>query len=326
MEEDEIFMRRCLELAALGLGNVQPNPMVGAVIVANGRIIAEGWHRKFGEAHAEINALRQVENTEILKHATLYVNLEPCSHFGKTPPCVDAVLAARIPRVVVGTVDPNPLVGGRGVEKLRAHGIEVRTPVLEDECLELNRRFFTAHQKHRPYIILKWAQTRDGFMDVKRDKPGQEYHYWITNNELRTLVHQWRAEEDALLVGYNTFLNDKPQLTTRDFPGKNPIPIILERDKAKIGEDYFDLGNNDETLHNLLHILWQKNIQSIIVEGGRKTLDRFLQADLCDEMRVLIGNQTWHEGTPAPALNRQPDSEMSVNDNKVCFYRIKKKK
>lgn len=316
----DFFMQRCLELASLGLGSVQPNPMVGAVIVANGIVIGEGWHRKYGDSHAEINAINSVKNPILLKKSTLYVNLEPCSHYGKTPPCADAVINAGIPEVVIGNVDPNAKVNGEGINKLKMAGVNVIINVLEDQCRDLNCRFFTFHQLHRPYIILKWAQTSDGFMDVDRRNDGEIESYWITNQELRVIVHKWRSEEDAILVGYNTMIHDKPKLTNRLYPGKNPARFVMKRNlTASSYDEYYSVV--PENLVEAICFLHSQNIQSLIVEGGRKTLDRFLNAGLWDEARILIGNQQWGKGLKAPQINQIPDNEIVINDNIIRYVR-----
>jgi len=312
------YMRRCFQLASLGLEQVQPNPMVGAVIVANGIIIGEGWHRKYGLAHAEIDAINAVKEKELLKKSTLYVNLEPCSHFGKTPPCADAIIQYQIPEVVIANTDPNEKVNGSGIYRLKEAGISVITPVLEEEGKELNRRFFTFHQKKRPYIILKWAQTSDGFMDIERENNSQE-NYWITNVPLRTIVHQWRSEEDAIAIGYNTLYNDKPQLTTRFYLGKNPKRFVITNGKTEVEAAGFSVL--PEHLDEMMKILHQQKVQSIIIEGGRKTLERFLSADLWDEVRILIGNQHWRKGMKAPALPARPQKEVVVEDNTIQYVR-----
>lgn len=316
----EFFMQRCLELASLGLGRVQPNPMVGAVIVANGIVIGEGWHRKYGDSHAEINAINSVKNPILLEKSTLYVNLEPCSHYGKTPPCADAVINAGIPEVVIGIVDPNAKVNGEGINKLKMAGVNVIINVLEDQCRDLNFRFFTFHQLHRPYIILKWAQTSDGFMDVERRNDGEIESYWITNQELRVIVHKWRSEEDAIVVGYNTMIHDKPQLTNRLYSGKNPVRFVMQRNvnTSSYDDNYSVLPEN---LIEAMHSLYCQNIQSLIVEGGRKTLERFLDAGLWDEARILIGNQQWGKGLKAPQINQIPDNEIVINDNIIRYVR-----
>jgi diaminohydroxyphosphoribosylaminopyrimidine deaminase / 5-amino-6-(5-phosphoribosylamino)uracil reductase len=314
----ESFMQRCLELASLGLGRVQPNPMVGAVIVANGIIIGEGWHRQYGDKHAEINAINSVENPVLLKNSTLYVNLEPCSHYGKTPPCADAIIRAGIPEVVIGNIDPNAKVNGEGINKLKTAGVKVIVNVLEEQCRDLNCRFFTFHKLQRPYIILKWAQTSDGFMDVERRNDGDIESYWITNAELRVIVHKWRSEEDAILVGYNTMIHDKPQLTNRLYSGKNPARFVMQKSVApSFFDEYYSVL--PENLVEAMHSLHHQNIQSLIVEGGRKTLDRFLNAGLWDEARILIGSQQWGKGLKAPQINQIPDNEIVINDNIIRY-------
>ena len=314
----ESYMQRCLELASLGLGRVQPNPMVGAVIVSDELIIGEGWHRQYGDNHAEINAIHSVKNPDLLKKSTLFVNLEPCSHFGKTPPCADAIIQAGIPEVVIGNIDPNSKVNGQGVSKLNSAGVNVIVNILEDQCRELNRRFFTFHNLKRPYIILKWAQTSDGFIDIERRNEGEIESYWITNQELRVIVHKWRSEEDAILIGYNTMIHDKPQLTNRLYSGKNPARFVINRDVASSSDYYSMLPEN---LTEAMNVLYSQNIQSLLVEGGRKTLDSFLNAGLWDEARILIGNQQWGKGLKAPVINQMPDREVVINNNVIRYVR-----
>ena len=318
MTRNEVYMSRCLQLAALGLGKVQPNPMVGAVIVHQDKIIGEGWHRQYGQAHAEINAFASVKQPELLKESTMYVSLEPCSHFGKTPPCADAIIRHGIPKVVIGTVDSNAKVNGGGIKKLQDAGIEVVTGVLQDQCKELNRRFFTFHEQKRPYVILKWAMTRNGYMDIDRQQnpAGQ---YWITNHELKTLVHQWRSEEDAILVGYNTMVNDKPQLTTRLFPGKDPQRYVCQRNPENSESDYYQ--QISENPAEALHQLYDKKIQSVIVEGGHKTLQRFIDSGLWDEARILIGDQLWESGVKAPLLDGICVKEEIIHNNTIRYVR-----
>ncbi|MBQ7550096.1 MAG: bifunctional diaminohydroxyphosphoribosylaminopyrimidine deaminase/5-amino-6-(5-phosphoribosylamino)uracil reductase RibD [Bacteroidales bacterium] len=317
MIPDEAYMQRCLQLAALGLGKVQPNPMVGAVIVHNNSIIGEGFHQQYGQSHAEVNAIQSVNDKSKLAESTIYVSLEPCSHYGKTPPCADLLIQWKIPRVVVGTTDPHQKVNGQGISKLKNAGVQVKVGVLEDECRFLNRRFFAYHQKKRPYIILKWAQSSDGFMDIDRANGHREY--WITNKEMRILSHKWRSEEQAILVGYNTYCNDHPQLTTREYPGNNPQRYIMVNKGIpySISKDYNILPNQlDEVIDTLYH----HQIQSVIIEGGRKTLDLFLQADLWDEARVFIGNQKLGQGGQAPAIPALPDKETAINHNLLRYY------
>ena len=229
MTSDETFMQRCLDLARNGLGSTAPNPMVGAVIVHEGRIIGEGFHQSCGQAHAEVNAVNRVKDPGLLSKSTLYVNLEPCNHQGRTPPCTGMILKNRIPKVVIGQNDPNPLVAGSGVSRLRENGVEVITGVLERESRFLNRRFNTFHEQKRPYLILKWAQTRDGFVDTLRDESGNERPTWITDDACRRLVHKWRSEEPAILTGSNTIMMDNPRLNVREWSGKNPVRITIDR-------------------------------------------------------------------------------------------------
>ena len=315
---DESYMQRCLQLAALGLGKTSPNPMVGAVIVHNGKIIGEGYHHQCGQAHAEINAINSVKNTELLKESTLYVNLEPCSHFGKTPPCADAIIRYGIPKVIIGSIDYHDKVNGNGVRKLREAGVEVVENVCEADCEELNKRFFTFHQQHRPYIILKWAQTRDGYMDIDRsNSPASTY--WITNPTLKVLAHKWRSEEDAILVGYNTMRNDRPQLTTREYPGKDPQRFVMQRGTDVISElPYTPLPEKAE---EAIQQLYNLKIQSVIIEGGKKTLEKFLEIGLWDEARILVGNQTWGKGLKAPKIPEIPEKTVTIDDNLLIYVR-----
>lgn len=319
-EMHNTYMKRCLQLAAKGLGSVQPNPMVGAVITYEDKIIGEGWHQQYGAAHAEINAIAAVHDKELLKKSTLYVNLEPCSHYGKTPPCSDEIIKWKIPQVVIGTSDPNSKVNGRGISKLKEAGITVIQNILPDECKELNKRFFTFHGKKRPYIILKWAQTLDGYMDVERINSEDKIDYWITNPELRVLVHKWRSEEDAILIGYNTLLRDLPQLNTRFYSGKNPIPVVVERNQITIDGTSFQYSSAEDKIENIIKCLHKQDISSVIVEGGRKTLDMFLYSGYWDEARVLIGNIHWKKGLPAPIIDSIPEQSYTINGEHVQIY------
>jgi diaminohydroxyphosphoribosylaminopyrimidine deaminase/5-amino-6-(5-phosphoribosylamino)uracil reductase len=317
--EDELYMQRCLQLASLGLGSVQPNPMVGAVIVHNHQIIGEGYHHQYGQPHAEVNAIASVHDKSLLKESTLYVSLEPCSHWGKTPPCADAIIQYGIPRVVVGVRDCHDKVNGAGLQKLIDAGVEVTFPICEAACRELNRRFFTYHQEKKPYVILKWAQTADGFMDIDRSDAAQVHDYWITNETLKVIVHKWRSEEDAILVGYRTMLNDKPQLTNRLYPGKSPQRFVMQRGEEILSElPYTAVPENVEAC---LQMLYDRRIQSVIVEGGRCTLDRFIEAGLWDEARVLAGSQCWGQGLPAPSLPGKPYKTESIDHNKILYVR-----
>ena len=315
---DESYMQRCLQLAALGLGKTSPNPMVGAVIVHQDRIIGEGYHHLYGEAHAEVNAINSVKDKTLLTESTLYVNLEPCSHFGKTPPCADAIIRFGIPKVVIGSHDYHDKVNGSGVRKLRDAGVEVIENVCRNDCELLNRRFFTFHRQHRPYIILKWAQTRDGFMDIDRSGSSTT-SYWITNSALKVLTHKWRSEEDAILVGYRTMKNDQPQLTTREYPGKSPQRFVVQRDTNIISPlPYTPLPMDAK---EAIDVLYQLNIQSVIIEGGKNTLKKFISAGLWDEARILVGNQIWRKGLPAPKMPATPEKTVHIDDNLLIYVR-----
>ena len=309
-------MQRCLQLAANGIQGARPNPMVGAVIVAfsneliansqkpKARIIGEGYHVRCGEGHAEVNAFASVrpEDEALLKDATIYVSLEPCSHYGKTPPCADLIINKGVRRVVVGCIDPFAEVQGRGIKKLKDAGIEVTVGVLEEECQWLNRRFFTFHREHRPYIILKWAQTANGFID-DHFKPLQ-----ISNEQTQMLSHQLRAEEDAILVGHTTFDRDQPQLTVRHWHGPDPKRIVLTHDRP---------------IAQLMDDLYQHGIQSLIVEGGRQTHESFIEAGLWDEIRVETAPITVDDGTPAPKLPAEVIlmSKRNYEGNTIISYR-----
>ncbi|MBA3972213.1 MAG: bifunctional diaminohydroxyphosphoribosylaminopyrimidine deaminase/5-amino-6-(5-phosphoribosylamino)uracil reductase RibD, partial [Bacteroidetes bacterium] len=229
MNSHETYMKRCLELAVKGLGNAAPNPMVGSLVVCDDKIIGEGYHEQYGQAHAEVNAINAVDDKELLKRSTLYVNLEPCSHFGKTPPCADLIIEHKIPNVIIGNIDSNSLVSGRGIEKMIKAGIDVRTGILEDDCRKLNKRFFTYHEKKRPYIILKWAQTADGFIDARRNDENTSKPVQISNSDSKKLLHLWRSQEQAIMIGTNTALLDDPMLTVREVKGKNPLRITVDK-------------------------------------------------------------------------------------------------
>ena len=309
MTNDEKYMRRCLQLAANGIQGARPNPMVGAVITipltsSEGEwIIGEGYHVRCGEGHAEVNAFASVkpEDEHLLKEATIYVSLEPCAHFGKTPPCADLIIKKGVKRVVVGCIDPFAEVKGRGIERIRQAGIEVTVGVLEKECQWLNRRFFTYHSKHRPYIILKWAQTANGFIDDRF------HQLTISNKYTKMLNHKLRAEEDAILVGHTTESREHPQLTVRHWVGPNPKRVVLTHQRP---------------LQQLIDDLYQQGIQSLIVEGGRQTHESFVEAGLWDEIRVETGAMAVSEGTRAPQLptNVSLLSSEVYGDNNIKRY------
>ncbi len=331
------YMQRCIELARKGAGRVAPNPMVGSVIVHNESIIGEGYHECYGEAHAEVNAISSVTDKVLLKQSTLYVNLEPCSHYGKTPPCADTIIAEGIPRVVIGAKDLNPEVSGRGISKLREAGIEVITDVLNSACKDLNKRFYTFHKEKRPYVILKWAQTADGFI-AREDYSSK----WISCEESRELVHKWRSEEAAIMVGTNTALYDNPQLTVRGIEGKNPIRIFIDQ-KRRVPTTHHLFDQSVETLmftdtpessassvtglkyspkiNSTLQTLYEHNIQSILLEGGAKLLQSFIDSKLWDEARVFTSDKTFSAGISAPVLsNTYQKDTISVSDDTLKFY------
>jgi diaminohydroxyphosphoribosylaminopyrimidine deaminase/5-amino-6-(5-phosphoribosylamino)uracil reductase len=338
----EIYIQRCIQLAKNGLGTTYPNPMVGSVIVYNDTIIGEGWHQKAGEAHAEVNAINSVKDKSLLSKATIYVSLEPCSHFGKTPPCCDLIIKHKIPNVVVGTVDPNSKVAGTGIKRLVENGTNVTVGILEKECTELNKRFFTFHNKKRPYIILKWAESLDGFI-APLTKEKQE-PVWISNAFSRQLVHKWRSEEQAILVGTKTVLDDNPKLDVRDWQGENPIRIVLDR-TGKITDNYFVKNKKTKTIviteqenltasDNLIFesvifdiqltkkiadILYKYGIQSVIIEGGKQTLQTFIDDNLWDEARVFIGDISLKEGIKAPFLNEISKTVQLKEDQLKLF-------
>lgn len=328
MQNEEFFMQRCIELASKAMGCASPNPMVGSVIVYNNKIIGEGYHEKYGSHHAEVNAINSVKDKSLLLKSTLYVNLEPCAHFGKTPPCSDLIIQNKIPEVVIGCVDTFSEVSGKGIERMRSVGIDVKVGVLENESRELNKRFFTFHEKKRPYIILKWAESKDGFIAPKN----QTKPFWMTSSESKKLAHKWRAEEDAILVGRITAEKDNPSLTVREVEGSNPIRIVIDKD-LKLSAD-FNLFNNDaktivfnqlkseennsnnyikinfnNLTKNILQELHKQNIQSIIIEGGTITLQSFIDKNLWDEARIFTTNKTLTEGVKPPAIEGEIISE-----------------
>lgn len=339
MTSDELFMTRALELARLGIGQVSPNPRVGCVIVHDGKIIGEGWHKKYGEAHAEVNAVNDVSDQSLLSKSTTYVTLEPCSHFGKTPPCAELLVKHQVKKVVIANIDINPLVGGRGIEKLKAAGIEVTTGILEKEARELNIRFFTFIEKQRPYIILKWAQTADGF--IARANYDSK---WISNEYSRQLVHRWRTEEDAVLVGTKTAAHDNPRLNVRDWTGRNPVRIVIDRflrlndglhlfDKTQKTicynairyEEHANLSlirlDEDNFISNLIHDLYKQKIQSVIIEGGAQTLSLFIKLGLWDEVRIFESPGTFGSGIKSPTLQGEPISQQKIATDTLKIYR-----
>ena len=343
---DELFMKRCLELAEMGNGSVSPNPMVGCVIVSEGKIIGEGYHQQYGKAHAEVNAVNAVlaaygdSAAEMLRKATVYVSLEPCAHFGKTPPCADLLIRHQVRKVVIGNRDPFPDVNGKGIEKLEAAGTEVVHGIMDHECRHLNRRFFTRIAEHRPYIILKWARTANGYF-----APKNTTQQWISGPLAKKLVHKWRTEEDAVLVGRQTAFADNPRLSAREWTGKDPIRIVLDR-KLQLPESIhlYDAGAKTVILNELktdvinnLHFismedmqyylpqkiayqLYLMDVQSIIIEGGANILNQFISAGLWDEARVFNSKNNWDTGIYSPQINGKITSVTEVDQDHLTIY------
>lgn len=330
---DEL-MQRCLELASRGGGYAAPNPLVGSVIVHQGEIISEGWHRRAGAAHAEREAILKIAGDPRLKTSVLYVNLEPCAHYGKTPPCADLIVEHGIPKVVYGTRDPFAAVDGRGIERLLAAGVEVSGPVLEKECLFLNRRFITFHTRKRPYIILKWAQSTDGFM-----APADRRRVQISGDAARVLLHKWRSEEAAVLVGAGTAVADQPQLNIRFWEGKNPLRVFLDpglKHSHQNGENTLVMnrlkegreGNTEyiqstaeDMIPELLDALYRRQILSVMVEGGADTIQRFMRSGFWDEIRILKSKKmTLHEGIAAPETQGTKAESMELPDDFCEIY------
>jgi len=328
----EIYIKRCIELAKNGLGTTYPNPMVGSVIVYNNEIIGEGWHRKSGEPHAEVNAINSVKDQSLLSKSTIYVSLEPCSHFGKTPPCCDLIISHKIPNVVIGTIDTYAKVAGTGIKNLIEAGKKVTVGILEEECIELNKRFFTFHNKKRPYIILKWAESEDGFIaPLKKEK---KQPLWITNEFSRQLVHKWRSEEQAILVGTTTVIDDNPTLTTRDWSGNHPVRIVLDQNNRISKESHiFDnqvktlsisksnINFNNNIAAEIANYLFNNDIQSVIIEGGRQTLQTFIDANIWDEARVFKGTLSFKTGIKAPIISKKNSKKDKIlNDELLIFF------
>lgn len=344
MQIDEIYMQRCIDLALLAGVEAAPNPLVGAVIVHDGKIIGEGFHQKYGQPHAEVNAIHQVQEKALLQEATLYVTLEPCAHFGKTPPCADLIVKHQLKRVVIGTTDPFHEVAGKGIDKLKKAGIEVTVGVLEKGCLQLNKRFFTYHKKQRPYVILKWAETKDGFIDSNRTDEKRQIH-WISAPAVQSLVHQWRSEEQAILVGWKTIENDNPSLTVREVTGKNPLRVVIDG-QLKMSEnstifsdaiptlvlnkiksenvgsvEYLKLDKIDT--EHILAALFSKQILSVFVEGGSRTLQHFIVDNCWDEARVIVGQTDFKSGVKAPHIALSPVSSFQFGGDTIYQYRRK---
>ncbi|MDP5062796.1 MAG: bifunctional diaminohydroxyphosphoribosylaminopyrimidine deaminase/5-amino-6-(5-phosphoribosylamino)uracil reductase RibD [Maribacter sp.] len=345
---DETYMLRCLQIAKNGLGTTAPNPMVGAVIVHDDKIIGEGFTSAYGGSHAEVNAINSVSDISLLKSSTIYVTLEPCSHYGKTPPCADLIVKMGIPKVVIGLKDPHEKVAGNGIKKLEAAGCIVQVGILQKECEEHHKRFLTFFTKKRPYLILKWAETADGFIAPEPLKRGEEKKpYWITNTKSRQLVHKWRSEEAGILVGTNTVLADNPQLNLRDWAGKAPARIVLDR-SLKITSDYHVLDGKQRTIvcteitdckndiagitykvldfkvdlpQQLCTLMFEEQIQSVIIEGGSQTLQSFIHANLWDEARIFKGANNFTEGIAAPEVVGRTQQQVQILTDQLTIVR-----
>lgn len=340
MKTEEFYINKCIEIARLAKGKTSPNPMVGSVIVCNGEIIGEGYHENYGKAHAEVNSITSVKDKSLLQKSTLYVNLEPCAHFGKTPPCSNLIIEHKIPKVVIGCMDTFSEVSGKGIAKMEKAGIEVIVGVLEKESRELNKRFFTFHEQKRPYIILKWAISKDGYIAPQN----QTESFWMTSSESKKLVHKWREEEDAILVGRVTAEKDNPSLTVREVEGNNPIRIVIDKD-LKLSTDLNLFNSEAETLifnsvktekiytnnfikidfnnliKNILKELYKQNIQSVIIEGGNKTLQSFIDTNMWDEARIFTTNKELTDGVKAPNIKGEIITETEIGGDKLKIIR-----
>jgi diaminohydroxyphosphoribosylaminopyrimidine deaminase/5-amino-6-(5-phosphoribosylamino)uracil reductase len=343
----EKYIKRCIELAKNGLGTTYPNPMVGSVIVLGDIIIGEGWHKKAGEPHAEVHAINSVKDKSKLKNATIYVSLEPCSHYGKTPPCANLIVESGLKNVVIGIVDSNVKVSGQGVKHLKNNGCNVVVGVLEKECYLLNKRFFTYHELQRPFIMLKWAETTDGFFDKLRLNSDEKVPNWISNNYSKQLVHKMRAQENAILIGTNTALNDNPSLTARSWFGNNPIRILIDK-SAKISNDAYVLNGVVKTIvfsevkqhsdsfenvifvrinfeenvpQQICEVLYKYQIQSVIIEGGSQTIQHFIEANLWDEAYVFVGKVTFNKGLKAPELEKTPFEIKEISNDVLKIFK-----
>lgn len=342
MNKDEFYIKRCIQLAKNGLGTTYPNPLVGSVIVHNDKIIGEGWHYQSGKPHAEVNAVKSVKDKSLLAESTIYVSLEPCSHHGKTPPCSDLIIENGIKKVVIGTIDPFAKVAGRGIQKLINAGCDVKVGILEDECNQLNKRFFTFHTAQRPYIILKWAETADGFIAPNNQADGDPI--WITNRHAKQLVHKWRTEEQAIMVGSNTVIKDNPRLTARLWHGQNPVRVALDR-KGRIADEANLLKPEAETIifttednfrskkdhityskvekdiiPSICKQLYNQEIQSIIIEGGSTLLQAFIDQNIWDEARVFKAPITFETGIKGPNFNRKIKKSKQIDNNTITYY------
>ena len=323
---DEHFMQRCIDVAKMGVGTTYPNPCVGCIIVYKNKIISEAYSKPYGYSHAEINAINNIEDKSILKDCSLYVTLEPCCHYGKTPPCCDEIIKYDFSKVIIGIIDPSEKVNGKGIEKLKLNGIDVKTSILENECKTLHRNFINYHTKKSPYIILKWAESNDGY--ISPSKKNRNKPYWISCKKSRQLVHKWRSSENSILVGYNTVVEDNPKLTTRHFGGKNPIRIVLDpKNKLKDNFKVFDSKSktikvtlkkencDKKYIYNVLNYLYEMQIQSIIVEGGQKTLELFIKNNKWDEARIFVAKKNLKDGKKSPKIYGKITDQYNVGSD-----------
>ena len=347
MKLDEFYMSRCLQLAKNGIGTARPNPSVGCVIVFDNKVIGEGYTSPYGGNHAEVNAIAAVKDRALLEKATLYVSLEPCAHFGKTPPCADLIVRYKIPKVIIGCIDTNSLVAGKGIERLISNGCEVEIGVLEKECIEQHKRFFTVQNKKRPYIVLKWAESADGFIaPLKKEK---KRPVWISNGYAQQIVHKWRSEEQAILVGTNTAISDNPKLDVRKWGGRSPVRIVLDQNlRIPLSNNLFDgsvktivcscasalktnqsenniiyeaIDFSKNIAYELCSIMLKHHIQSVLIEGGRQILQTFIDADLWDEARVLSGTVVFELGVKAPDFSKALLREEDLLGTKLAVYK-----
>ncbi len=350
--EHTFYMQRCVELAEKGLGNTAPNPMVGCVIVYGSKIIGEGYHVSYGSHHAEVNAINSVKDKSALSQSRLYVTLEPCSHYGKTPPCTDLLIKNKIPEVIIGTRDPFEKVNGSGIQKFKKAGIKVLTGVLEKECRFMNRRFLVFHEQKRPYIILKWAQSKDGFIApddksfVKTQTIAKKIH-WISNEYSRLLAHKWRSEEHAIMVGTKTAQKDDPELTVRNWNGKNPVRIVIDKDlrldpslnlfdkksrtifftsknkSSKDNPEFVKVNFSGNVLKQIMDHLYTKSIQSVIVEGGTILIQSFIEKKMWDEARVFSNNSLLNSGVTAPEIKGKVLYTQKIDSDTLTIFKNK---
>jgi len=315
----ELLMQRCVAIGNSALGHTYPNPNVGALIYKDGKIISEGYTGSSGQNHAEINAIENINDKKYLENSTMVVTLEPCSHYGKTPPCTKKIIESKIKTVIIGCKDPNLLVNGSGIDQLINNNIDVKVGVLENECLELHKRFFTFQTKKRPYIILKWAETDDGIISPKHKNNNRPY--WISNDVSRQYVHKWRSQEHAILVGSKTVDFDNPQLNSRNWDNNNPIKIVIGNPKIKSKDTLYIHNGNDLNIKKITNFLHKKNIQSVLVEGGNKTLKTFIENNLWDEARVFKSKNKLKKGILAPKINGTKFYEENIKDDNLKIIR-----